>query len=240
MVRKRAVCAQASAALAVGGAGCESRQCHAVIVKFAGFALPPRTTNATDMKSPHLPCCWPLPALALPVAGRRREPRRQARSRQGTGHLTQVCGACHTADGSRGSPANPIMRASTPSTWPSSWHEFKSGKRNNPIMKGFASTLSRQRHARTSPPSTPASRPSPALRRTRTSCTLGEKIYRGGIADKQRAGLRRLPQPERRRHPGAVPAHRRPARRLHRGPAQRLSLRPARQQRADGRASRPS
>ena len=31
----------------------------------------------------------------------------------------------------------------------------------------------------------PASRPSPALPRTRTLYALGQKIYRGGIGDKQ-------------------------------------------------------
>ena len=55
---------------------------------------------------------------------------------------TQVCAACHAADGSRGSPANPIIAGQHPEYLVKQLQEFKSGKRNNPIMKGFAGALS--------------------------------------------------------------------------------------------------
>jgi hypothetical protein len=63
--------------------------------------------------------------------------------------------------------------------------------------------------------------------KNKDTVALGEKIYRGGIAERSIAGLRRLPQPQRRRHPGPVPAPGRPACRLHRGPAGGLPRRPA-------------
>ncbi len=61
---------------------------------------------------------------------------------KGQAIATQVCGACHTADGTRGSPANPILQGQHPEYLVKQLVEFKSGKRNNAVMKGFASTLS--------------------------------------------------------------------------------------------------
>ena len=68
----------------------------------------------------------------------------------------------------------------------------------------------------------------PGFAKNKDLVGLGEKIYRGGIADRSDPGLLRLPRPERRRHPGAVPAPGRPARRLRRSAAGRLSQRRAR------------
>ena len=59
----------------------------------------------------------------------------------------------------------------------------------------------------------------PGFAKDKELVALGEKIYRGGIADRQVRRLRRLPQPQRRRHPGPVPAPVRPACRLHRRPS---------------------
>ena len=70
----------------------------------------------------------------------------------------------------------------------------------------------------------------PGFAKNKDLATLGEKIYRGGVADRAIPRLRRLPRAERRRHPGAVPAPGRPARRLRRGAAGRVSRRRAPQQ----------
>jgi hypothetical protein len=59
----------------------------------------------------------------------------------------------------------------------------------------------------------------PGFAKDKELVRLGEKIYRGGIADRQIRRLRRLPQPQRRRHPGPVPAPERPASRLQRWPS---------------------
>jgi cytochrome c553 len=56
--------------------------------------------------------------------------------------LATTCLACHTADGSRGTPANPILQGQHPEYLVKQLTEFKSGKRKNAIMMGFASTLS--------------------------------------------------------------------------------------------------
>ena len=61
---------------------------------------------------------------------------------KGQAKSNEVCVACHTNDGSRGSPANPILQGQHPEYLIKQLTEFKAGKRENPIMKGMASALS--------------------------------------------------------------------------------------------------
>ena len=51
-----------------------------------------------------------------------------------------ACSACHSIDGSRGAPANPILAGQHPEYLAKQLQEFKSGKRKNAVMAGFAST----------------------------------------------------------------------------------------------------
>jgi cytochrome c553 len=97
--------------------------------------------------------------------------------------VAAVCGACHTADGTRGSPANPILQGQHPEYLVKQLHEFKSGKRNNAIMKGFASTLSDDdmRHVAAFYASKKAK---PGAAKNKATVALGERIWRGGITDK--------------------------------------------------------
>jgi len=94
-----------------------------------------------------------------------------------------VCMACHTIDGSRGSPANPIIQGQHPEYLVKQLTEFKAGERNNPIMKGIASTLSPDdmknvaafyatKHAK------------PGFAKNKDTVSLGERIWRGGIAER--------------------------------------------------------
>ena len=53
----------------------------------------------------------------------------------------QVCVACHAADGNSSTPANPKLAQQHPEYLVKQLQEFKSGKRDNAIMKGFASAL---------------------------------------------------------------------------------------------------
>ena len=96
---------------------------------------------------------------------------------------TQVCAACHTADGSRGSPANPILAGQHPEYLVKQLTEFKEGKRNNAIMKGFASALSPEDMKNVA--AFYASKSTkPGFAKNKDLVALGEKIYRGGIAAK--------------------------------------------------------
>jgi cytochrome c553 len=97
--------------------------------------------------------------------------------------IAQVCGACHTADGSRGSPANPILAGQHYDYLVKQLTEFKAGKRNNAIMKGFASTLSEDDMKNVA--AFYASKSArPGFAKDKDLVKLGEKIYRGGIAEK--------------------------------------------------------
>lgn len=97
--------------------------------------------------------------------------------------LAQVCVACHTADGSRGSPANPILQGQHPEYIVKQLQEFKSGKRKNAVMMGFASALSDEdmRHIAAFYAGKVAK---PGAAKNKDTIRLGEKIYRGGILEK--------------------------------------------------------
>src|SRR4030095_10300640 len=61
--------------------------------------------------------------------------------------------------------------------------EFKADKRKNPIMKGFASALSEQ-DMRNVAAFYATKEAKPGFAKSKDLVVLGEKIYRGGIADK--------------------------------------------------------
>lgn len=57
----------------------------------------------------------------------------------------QTCAACHAADGNAGTEAQgqyPRLAGQYHDYLARALHEYKSGERKNPIMAGFASTLS--------------------------------------------------------------------------------------------------
>ncbi len=97
---------------------------------------------------------------------------------------TQVCAACHTADGSRGIPVNPILQGQIPEYLVKQLTEFKSGKRDNAIMKGMASTLS-DADMKNVAAFYASKQAQPGFAKNKELVALGERIYRGGIADRQ-------------------------------------------------------
>jgi cytochrome c553 len=57
----------------------------------------------------------------------------------------QVCAACHGPDGNKPSdPTQPILAGQYYDYLVRALNDYKIGRRNNPIMKGFAGQLSRQ------------------------------------------------------------------------------------------------
>lgn len=97
---------------------------------------------------------------------------------------SSVCIACHAIDGSRGVSANPILQGQHGDFLVKQLRDYKSGARENAIMKGFASTLSDDdmRHVA----AFYASKAAPAGdARSKDSIALGERIWRGGVADRQ-------------------------------------------------------
>ena len=97
--------------------------------------------------------------------------------------ISATCQACHTADGSRGAPANPILQGQHPEYLAKQLTEFKAGKRKNAIMQGFAATLSEDdmKHVAAFYASKQAK---PGFAQNKATVPLGEQIWRGGIVAK--------------------------------------------------------
>lgn len=94
-----------------------------------------------------------------------------------------VCVACHTNDGSRGSPANPILQGQSADYIVKQLGDFKSGKRENAIMKGMASTLSSSDMVNVA--AFYASKEAkPGFAKNKDLAAAGEKVYRGGVAER--------------------------------------------------------
>jgi cytochrome c553 len=96
---------------------------------------------------------------------------------------SQVCAACHTADGSRGAPANPIIAGQHAEYLAKQLVEFKNGKRKNPVMQGMAAPLSEE-DIRNVTAFYASKTAKPGFAKNKDSVALGEKIYRGGIAER--------------------------------------------------------
>jgi len=95
----------------------------------------------------------------------------------------QVCSACHTADGSRGSPANPILQGQHAEYLVKQLTEFKAGKRKNAVMNGMAASLSEE-DMRNVAAFYASKTAKPGFAKNKDTVELGQKIYRGGIADR--------------------------------------------------------
>ncbi len=91
--------------------------------------------------------------------------------------------SCHTNDGSRGTPAFPILQGQHASYLVKQLSEFKAGKRENAIMKGIASALSDD-DMRSVAAFYASKQAKPGFAKSKELATLGEKVYRGGIADR--------------------------------------------------------
>ncbi len=103
---------------------------------------------------------------------------------KGAASYAAVCASCHGADGNSSVPANPRLAQQHPEYLVKQLGEFKSGKRAGPVMQGFAAALSdadmvnvaywlSTQKAKT------------GFAKDKELVALGEKIYRGGLADRQ-------------------------------------------------------
>ncbi len=62
----------------------------------------------------------------------------------GAAKAKEVCAACHGVDGNSTDANNPRLAGQYPDYLAKALRDYKSGERNNAIMKGFAATLSRK------------------------------------------------------------------------------------------------
>ena len=87
-----------------------------------------------------------------------------------------VCAACHGADGNSGTPTFPKLAQQHPQYLVKQLQEYKSGKRANALseddMRNMAFWLA-------------SKAAKPGFAKDKDAVALGERIYRGGIADRQ-------------------------------------------------------
>jgi cytochrome c553 len=103
---------------------------------------------------------------------------------QGEAKFTAVCAACHGADGNSGIPANPKLAQQHPEYLVKQLQEFKSGKRNSAVMKGFAAVLGDD-DMKNIAAWLASQKAKPGFAKDKALVALGERIYRGGIPDRQ-------------------------------------------------------
>jgi len=131
---------------------------------------------------PRLLCSLALACTA--IASHAAEPATSAPDpAKGAALSTSVCAACHTNDGSRGVATNPIIQGQHPDYLVKQLTEFKAGKRDNPIMKAMAAPLS-EADMKNVAAFYASKQPKPGFAKNKDLVAHGEKIYRGGIAER--------------------------------------------------------
>ena len=103
---------------------------------------------------------------------------------KGEATFTAVCAACHGPDGNSATPNFPKLAQQHPQYLIKQLQEFKSDKRNNEIMKGMASQLTDD-DMRNVAFWLAANKAKSGAAKDKDGAALGERIYRGGIADRQ-------------------------------------------------------
>jgi len=103
---------------------------------------------------------------------------------QGAAKFGTVCAACHGADGNSTVATNPKLAQQHPEYLIKQLQDFKSGKRTNPIMQGFASQLS-DADMKNIAYWAASQKAKPGFAKDKALVAMGERIYRGGIADRQ-------------------------------------------------------
>lgn len=103
---------------------------------------------------------------------------------KGQASYAAVCAACHGADGNSAIPANPKLAGQHAPYLAKQMQEFKSGKRANAVMSGMIAAQSPQDMLNLSA-WLASQKPQSGTAKEKDLIALGEKIYRGGIADRQ-------------------------------------------------------
>ena len=102
----------------------------------------------------------------------------------GEARFSAVCVACHGVGGNSGTPANPKLAQQHPEYIVKQLQEFKAGKRQNPIMQGFAAQLTEQ-DMKNIAAYVGKQQEKPGYAKDKDLVSLGEKIYRGGAQNRE-------------------------------------------------------
>lgn len=108
----------------------------------------------------------------------------KADAAKGEASFGAVCAACHAPDGNSVIPVNPKLAQQHPEYIVKQLTEFKSGKRENAVMTGMAAALSED-DMRNIAAYVSSKKAAPGAASDKELILLGEKIYRGGILDRQ-------------------------------------------------------
>ena len=103
---------------------------------------------------------------------------------KGAAQFGALCVACHAADGNSVIPINPKLAQQHPAYLVKQLQEFKSGKRANPTMGAFAGMLG-DADMKNIAYWLASQTAQPGFAKDKESVALGERIYRGGIAERQ-------------------------------------------------------
>ncbi|RZI75266.1 MAG: cytochrome c4 [Variovorax sp.] len=124
------------------------------------------------------------PAAAAPAKPAKPDPAKGDTLFNAGSATVQSCASCHNADGNSAIPANPKLAQQHPEYIVKQLEEFKSGKRKSAIMKPFASALSEQ-DMRDIAWFVGTKKVKTGFSKDKDTIAMGERIYRGGIADRQ-------------------------------------------------------
>ena len=124
------------------------------------------------------------PAAAAPAKPAKPDPAKGDTLFNASTPTVQSCASCHNADGNSSIPANPKLAQQHPEYILKQLQEFKTGKRKNAVMTPMASHLSDQ-DMRDIAWFVGAKKVKTGFSKDKDTIAMGEKIYRGGIADRQ-------------------------------------------------------
>jgi len=122
----------------------------------------------------------PAKPAAAPAAAKVAKPDLNA----GSSKFAATCASCHNADGNSAIPANPKLAGQHPEYILAQLQAFKSGKRANPVMSGMVASLTDD-DMRNIAYWAAAQKPKAGFAKNKELVAIGEKIYKGGIADRQ-------------------------------------------------------
>ena len=123
------------------------------------------------------------PAAAAPAKPAKPDPAKGDTLFNAGSATVQSCASCHNADGNSAIPANPKLAQQHPEYIVKQLEEFKSGKRKSAIMKPLASALSEQ-DMRDIAWFVGSKKVKTGFSKDKDTIAMGERIYRGGIADR--------------------------------------------------------
>ncbi len=145
----------------------------------AVFAAPALSASAADAPVDAAANASPAAVVVAPAP----VPAAKIDLAKGEASYSQVCVACHAADGNSSIPANPKLAQQHPEYLVKQLEEFKSGQRANAIMQGFASMLS-EADMKNISFWLASQTAKPGFAKDKDLVAMGERIYRGGISDR--------------------------------------------------------